>query len=96
MAKTTNQEALHYVIFTTFHPNPNILITTVCSNNFNTCSSVNMKYQTSQKHKTTHKIIILSILTKIKVNFSCYRTGVVQRVGRGVALLFNDRGTRRG
>jgi len=28
--------------------------------------------------------------------FSRYRPGVAQRVGRGIALLFHDRGTRRG
>ena len=33
---------------------------------------------------------------KKKVSFSCYRPGVAQRVGRGIALLFHDRGTRRG
>jgi len=32
----------------------------------------------------------------VKVNFSNYRPGVPQRVGRGIALLFHDRGTRRG
>ena len=26
----------------------------------------------------------------------CYRPGVAQRVGRVIALLFHDRGTRRG
>jgi len=31
-----------------------------------------------------------------KVKFSRYRHGVAQRVGRGIALLFHDRGTRRG
>jgi len=31
-----------------------------------------------------------------KVNRSRYRTGVDQRVGRGIALLFHDRGIRRG
>ena len=36
-------------------------------------------------HKHTHK-----------VKWSCYRPGVAQRVGRGIALLFHDRGTRRG
>ena len=30
------------------------------------------------------------------VKFSRYRPGVAQRVGRGIALLFHDRGTRRG
>ena len=33
---------------------------------------------------------------KIKVKVSHYRPGVAQRVGRGIALLFHDRGTRRG
>ena len=31
-----------------------------------------------------------------KVKWSCYRPGVAQRVGRGIALLFHDRGTRMG
>ena len=31
-----------------------------------------------------------------KVKFSRYRPGVAQRVGRGIALLFHDRGTRKG
>jgi len=33
---------------------------------------------------------------EIKVKWSRYRPGVTQRVGRGIALLFHDRGTRRG
>ena len=33
---------------------------------------------------------------KIKVQLSRYRPGVAQRVGRGIALLFRDRGTRLG
>jgi len=33
---------------------------------------------------------------KLKVKWSRYRPGVAQRVGRGIALLFHDRGTRRG
>ena len=32
----------------------------------------------------------------IKVKWSCYRSGVAQMAGRGIALLFHDRGTRRG
>jgi len=34
---------------------------------------------------------------KVKVKEKCshYRPGVAQRVGRGIALLFHDRGTRR-
>ena len=31
-----------------------------------------------------------------KVKWSRYRPGVAQRVGRGIAVLFHDRGTRRG
>ena len=31
----------------------------------------------------------------VKVKYSRYRPGVAQRVGRGIALLFHDRGTRR-
>ena len=33
---------------------------------------------------------------KKKVKWSRYRPGVARRVGRGIALLFHDRGTRRG
>jgi len=33
---------------------------------------------------------------EIKVKVSRYRPGVAQRVGRGIALLFHDRGTRGG
>jgi len=36
------------------------------------------------------------MFTLWKVKWSRYRPGVAQRVGRGVALLFHDRGTRRG
>ena len=31
----------------------------------------------------------------VKEKWSCYKPGVAQRVGRGIALLFHDRGTRR-
>ena len=36
-----------------------------------------------------------SLLCK-KVKWSRYRPSVAQKVGRGIALLFRDRGTRRG
>ena len=39
---------------------------------------------------------IIVIEGKVKVKWSRYRPGVAQRVGRGIALLFHDRGTRRG
>jgi len=40
--------------------------------------------------------LILIDLVKVKVKRSRYRPGVAQRVGRGIAPLFHDRGTRRG
>jgi len=33
---------------------------------------------------------------RVKVKFSRYRAGVAQRVGKGIPLLFHDRGTRTG
>jgi len=36
------------------------------------------------------------ICKNVKVKCSRYRLGVAQRVGRSIALLFHDRGTRRG
>ena len=38
----------------------------------------------------------LSLNIKVKVKCSRYRPGVAQKVGRGIALVFYDRGTRRG
>ena len=37
----------------------------------------------------------ITYILKVKVKWSRYRPGVAQRVGRGIALLFHDRGTRR-
>jgi len=34
-------------------------------------------------------------ILKVKIKCSSYKPGVAQRVGRGIALLFHDRGTRR-
>jgi len=48
------------------------------------CSGQNMKL-------TTHLRLV-----KVKVKWSRYRPDVTQRVGTGIALLFHDRGTRRG
>ena len=39
---------------------------------------------------------IAVVLLKVKLMCSRYRPGVAQRLGRGIALLFHDRGTRRG
>ena len=38
----------------------------------------------------------MAIYCGVKVKFSRYRSGVAQRVGTVIALLFYDRGTRRG
>jgi len=42
----------------------------------------------------THTYIYIYIYIN-KINCSHYRPGVAQRVGRDIALLFHDRGTRR-
>ena len=39
---------------------------------------------------------IVKVKVKVKLKRSRYSPGVAQRVGRFIALLFNDRGTRRG
>jgi len=48
----------------------------------------------------TTRLTLLDLTTfcidMYKVRFSLYRPGVAQRVCRGIALLFHDRGTRRG
>ena len=50
--------------------------------------------EVSLDNATNYNNIIIIII--IKVTCSRYRPGVAQRVGRGIALLFHDRGTRRG
>ena len=47
-----------------------------------------LKFNTCQTSKTH--------VTEVNVKWSRYRPGVAQRVGRGIALLLHDRGTRRG
>jgi len=46
-------------------------------------------------HTHTHTHTYIYIYIKVKVKWSRYRPGVAQRVRRGIALLFHDRGTRR-
>ena len=50
--------------------------------------------QLPRSHATCLNYLIL--LDKKKVKCTRYRPGVAQRVGRGIALLFHDRGIRRG
>ena len=45
------------------------------------------------KYKDVYDCIIY---IKVKVKCTRYRLGVAQRVGRGIAILFHDPGTRRG
>jgi len=40
--------------------------------------------------------LCILMIIKLKVKRSRYRPSVAQRLGRGIALLFHDRGTRRG
>ena len=49
---------------------------------------------TERVNLCSRQIILLSKEGK-KVKWSRYRPGVAQRVGRGIAVLFQDRGTRR-
>ena len=53
-----------------------------------------MYQSTRHYHHITGSSLILYI--KVKVKWSRYRPGLAQRVGRGIALLFHDHGTRRG
>jgi len=57
-----------------------------------TCSSVNVRTWSIWERRS---VISLQVYV-CKLNWSRYRLGVAQRVGRGVALLFHDRYTRRG
>jgi len=47
-------------------------------------------------HPTRKAQLTVIKKVKAKVKRSRYRAGVAQRVGRGIALLFHDLGTRRG
>ena len=59
-----------------------------------------IKHCTNLSHsihkKNVHTVLPLTFQNCIKVKWSRYRPGVAQRVGRGIALLFHDRGTRTG
>ena len=44
----------------------------------------------------TKMSVAITVIRLVKVKWSHYRPGVAQRVGSGIAVLFHDRGTRRG
>ena len=55
------------------------------------------KHLTSETQMSGHEVQFKRNKTgKVEVKWSRYRLYVAQRVGRGIALLFHDRGTRRG
>ena len=49
-----------------------------------------------EHHVVSKSAILGSYCKTIQVKWSRYRSGAAQRVGRGIALLFHDRGARRG
>jgi len=58
-----------------------------------------LRQSISFMHKMSDTFPIFHVFLKYfykKVKGTRYRPGVAQRVGRGIALLFHDRGTRRG
>jgi hypothetical protein len=54
----------------------------------------NIKFIVKKEHRRIRRKVTQG--NPCKVNFSRYRPGVAQKVGRDIALLFHDRGTRRG
>jgi len=56
---------LHHSPLTSSRLGPNIFLSTLFSNTLSVCSSLNVRHQISQPHKTTGKIIFLYILTFI-------------------------------
>jgi len=59
-------------------------------------SSQSPHWETQMWHKMTSYSSCNNLFKKVKVKFSRQRPGVAQRVSKGIAVLFHDRGTRRG
>jgi hypothetical protein len=55
-----------------------------------------MNLRSEYRCKLQVQLLQLQLIAKVKVKWSRYRPGVAQRVGRDIALLFHDRGIRRG
>ena len=65
----------------------------------NKCKDTIFKYNSSLPFSYLIRRYLNSeveIKVKVKIKWSRYRPGIAQRVGRGIALLFHGRGTRRG
>ena len=52
-------------------------------------------YDNFKKEKDVSPVDDLIVTKHVKLKWSRYKSGVAQRVGRSIALLFHDRGTRR-
>ena len=53
-------------------------------------------HQAEQEYTAVLVVRVIETISSKKAKQSLYRPGVVQRVGRGIALLFHGRCTRRG
>ena len=58
--------------------------------------AVQNKWAVREYEAHSYRFICRTWCRRSKVKWSRYMSGVVQRLGRGIALLFHDRGTRRG
>jgi hypothetical protein len=63
---------------------------------YGNCNQVQCYYYFKIHRKQCKYINKIYKRVKVKVKLSRFRPGMAQRVGRGMALLFHDRGTRRG
>ena len=90
-----------------FHLGPNFFLSTLLSKTVDSVLPLVWDKGKNYQKKIKFLYIFISHLyevlpfsyqpqVKVKVKWSRYRPDVAQRVGRGIALLFHDRGTRRG
>jgi len=89
---------LQFKISEPFHPFSDYKI---CQNTLLFNYSENLRLKEKNYCVWNAYFVLLSLFKNMftkgkKVKWSRYRPGVAQRVGRGIALLFHDRGTRRG
>jgi len=75
---------------------PNFVVGQVRQNEKLERRNANIKREMFCFQRLVQKVLCLLLYDHIKVKFSRYWPGVAQTVGRGIALLFHDCGTRRG